>query len=360
MANILVERSSLENIAEAIREKNGTENTYKPSEMPQGVSSVYNAGYEQGKAESEGTEWVEDNSTIVYKKSCYGGGAGVSLYITENGTGIYRDNGTQQDGYFTPQWAYTNFNQIATYHGINTPKVIGIKQAEVVEDERVTTFGKGLFACMKNLKIVKLPQNITAIGDYCFVDCQTLKRIELPDTVVNLGAGVFRNCNSLEKIKIPSLVTSLKENSFSGCTSLKTVDGIERLESIGNNCFDGCVELQGSITFNAKLQSLLDNVFRNCFGITEFIFLGVPEQIKNTAFNNCVNVTNFSIPQGWNIDLYLIWMLNLNEECVQNITDNIADLTGLEGKIIKFHKDVKAKLTEEQIATITGKNWTLA
>lgn len=361
MANILVERSSLENIAEAIREKNGTENAYKPSEMPQGVSSVYNKGYEQGKAESEGTEWVEDNSTIVYDKHCYSGGSGVSLYITENGTGIYRDNGKLSSGnYFTPQWAYVNFNQIASFHGINTPKVIGIKQAEVVEDERVTTLGDNLFACMKNLKIVKLPQNITSIGKSCFTNCQTLKRIELPDTVDNLGSEVFRTCTSLEDFKIPNLVTSLKEHSFSGCTSLKTVDGIERLESIGANCFDCCVELQGSITFNAKLQSLLDNVFRNCFGITEFIFLGVPEQIKGTAFTNCVNVTNFSIPQGWNIDLYLNSMLNLNEECVQNITHSIADLTGLEGKIIQFHAAVKAKLSEEQIATITGKNWTLA
>ena len=326
----------------------------------QGYSEGYTKGYEQCKAELEGTEWVEDNSEVVYEKQCYANGQAISLYVTENGTGIYRDNGIHQDGYFTPQWAYANFNQIASFHGINTPKVIGIKQAEVVEDERVTTLGNNLFACMKNLKIVKLPQNITAIGNSCFTNCQTLKRIELPDTVDNLGSEVFRTCTSLEDFKIPNLVTSLKEYSFSGCTSLKTVDGIERLESIGANCFDGCVELQGSITFNAKLQSLLDNVFRNCFGITEFIFLGVPEQIKNTAFTNCVNVTNFSIPQGWNIDLYLNSMLNLNEECVQNITDNIADLTGLEGKIIQFRKDVKAKLTEEQIATITGKNWTLA
>lgn len=321
---------------------------------------VYNKGYEQGKAESEGTEWVEDNSTIVYKKSCYAGGAGVSLYITENGTGIYRDNGTQQDGYFTPQWAYTNFNQIALFHGINTPKVIGIKQAEVVEDERVTTLGDNLFACMKNLKVVKIPQNITALGYRVFVNCENLKTVSLPDSVPSLGSECFRSCYKLENFKIPASTTSLGKYVFVNCTSLKTVDGIERLESIGANCFDNCVELQGSITFNAKLQSLLDNVFRNCFGITEFIFLGVPEQIKNTAFTNCVNVTNFSIPQGWNIDLYLNTMLNLNKECVQNITDNIADLTGLEGKIIQFHGGVKAKLTDEQIATITGKNWTLA
>jgi len=326
----------------------------------EGYQEGYSKGYEQGKAEGEGTEWVEDNSAIVYDRHCYAGGQGISLYITENGTGIYRDNGSLNVGYFTPQWSYDNFNQITGTHVINTPKVIGIKQAEIVEDERVTTLGRSLFACMKNLRIVKLPQNITAIGNNCFAYCESLKRIELPDTVVNLGTNVFRNCNSLEKIKIPSLVTSLEQYSFSECTSLKTIEGIERLESIGTSCFDGCVELQGSITFNAKLQSLLSSVFRNCYGITEFIFLGVPEQISNTAFSSCVNVTNFSIPQGWNIDLYLHSMPNLKEECVQNITHNITDLTGLESKILQFHANVKAKLTDEQIATITVKNWTLA
>lgn len=321
---------------------------------------VYNAGYENGKAESEGTEWVEDNSTIVYEKNCYAGGQGVSLYITENGTGIYRDNGTQQDRYFTPQWVYTDSNQIAMFHGINTPKVIGIKQAEVVEDERVTTLGNNLFACMKNLKVVKIPQNIISIGNNCFAGCRSLKKVELPESVNSIGTNAFRSCNNLESFKIPNLVTSLKGYSLSGCTSLKTIEGIERMESIGGNCFDECVELSGSITFNAKLPSLTSNAFRNCFVVTEFVFLGVPEKVENTVFTNCVGVTNFSIPQGWNIDLYLNFMLNLNEECVQNITDNIADLTGLEGKIIRFHADVKAKLTEEQIATITGKNWTLA
>lgn len=40
MANILVEQASLENIADAIREKNGTQNTYKPSEMSQAIKDI--------------------------------------------------------------------------------------------------------------------------------------------------------------------------------------------------------------------------------------------------------------------------------------------------------------------------------
>lgn len=50
----------------------------------------------------------------------------------------------------------------------------------------------------------------------------------------------------------------------------------------------------------------------------------------------------------------------LSDESIQSILDGLADLTGVDAQTITFHSDVKAKLTEDQIVTITGKNWTLA
>ena len=40
MANVLIESQTMTDIANAIREKNGAENTYKPSEMPQAVRNI--------------------------------------------------------------------------------------------------------------------------------------------------------------------------------------------------------------------------------------------------------------------------------------------------------------------------------
>ena len=51
---------------------------------------------------------------------------------------------------------------------------------------------------------------------------------------------------------------------------------------------------------------------------------------------------------------------NLDDTTIQNIIDGLADLTGGTAKTIALHKNVKAKLTETQIASITSKNWTLA
>ena len=50
----------------------------------------------------------------------------------------------------------------------------------------------------------------------------------------------------------------------------------------------------------------------------------------------------------------------LTNESVQNIIDCLKDLTGTTTQTLTLHADVKAKLTEEQIASITAKNWTLA
>lgn len=50
----------------------------------------------------------------------------------------------------------------------------------------------------------------------------------------------------------------------------------------------------------------------------------------------------------------------LSAESVQSIIDGLADLTGATAQTLTLHADVKAKLTDTQIATITGKNWTLA
>ena len=49
----------------------------------------------------------------------------------------------------------------------------------------------------------------------------------------------------------------------------------------------------------------------------------------------------------------------LTDKSIQSIIDALADLTGKTSAKVTFHPTVKAKLTEEQLATIESKNWTL-
>lgn len=96
----------------------------------------------------------------------------------------------------------------------------------------------------------------------------------------------------------------------------------------------------GKITTIDKLIVDEGNVFTNTFlnqkGLTNITFEGVI-------------ASNISFAQS-NL---------LTEASVQSIIDHLKDLTEATAQTLTFHADVGAKLTDEQKATITTKNWTL-
>ena len=58
MANVLVQEYSLQSIADAIRSKNGTQNTYKPSQMADAIESIPSGGITPS-----GTKSITENGT---------------------------------------------------------------------------------------------------------------------------------------------------------------------------------------------------------------------------------------------------------------------------------------------------------
>ena len=79
-------------------------------------------------------------------------------------------------------------------------------------------------------------------------------------------------------------------------------------------------------------------IFNNCDNLKEVRFK--PNTIScNAPFNGSANFTN---------------------ETIESIINGLVDLSGLTSKTLTLHTNVKAKLTETQLAIITGKNWTLA
>lgn len=52
--------------------------------------------------------------------------------------------------------------------------------------------------------------------------------------------------------------------------------------------------------------------------------------------------------------------LNLTDETIQNIIDGLADLTGATAQTLTLHATVGAKLTDDQKAAASAKNWTIS
>lgn len=82
--------------------------------------------------------------------------------------------------------------------------------------------------------------------------------------------------------------------------------------------------------------------------------------VFTSSFYGCANLENIIFVGEIGKSLNIASSPKLSDASIQSIIDCLVDLTGETAQVLTFYADVKAKLTEAQIAQITSKNWTLA
>jgi hypothetical protein len=222
MANVLVAETSLQGIANAIREKNGTEDTYRPSEMPQAILDIEGGG---------GVDNLKYVKTVTFSDS-----------ISEITEPIFLDlsNATSLVGAFSPI-------------PINSPK-ISIKVSDLCTNFgsafRYNTDSDG----MKELEIIGDTSNIT---DYSrmFYARKTIETIkgELDFSKCTNVLNMFYNCLALREVT-PKAGTIKLSISFSSSPNLTN----ESKQAI----FDGLstVETTQTLTLNNQVKILQSQV----------------------------------------------------------------------------------------------------
>lgn len=246
MARVFVNDTTLTDIADAIREKLDTEQTYKPSEMAEAVRGIQSGG--SGESLTEYMVSLDG----AFRNSVFAEGTEIDLRV-----------GTKLEN---PNYNVNGFRQI--------------------------------FMQSSNLKKVKMttkPSDISANLQNLFYACAELEVVDWTDFALKIGTFT---------------------QAFGGCNTLKEIKGVIDLSSctVTSGTFSNCYALE-SVTFKEKS-----------------IYV--------------------------NIDIR--YAQNLSDDSIQSIIDGLADLTGSTAQTLTLHATVKAKLSEEQIATITSKNWTLA
>ncbi len=184
---------------------------------------------------------------------------------------------------------------------------------------------------------IDIPEGTPAIGSQVFNQCRNLTSVTIPNSVTNIGSYAFTNCNSLANLTIPTGVTRILTNVFYGCSSLTSIEIPNGVVSIGTNAFTNCSSLI-SLTIPASVTSIEGNSFADC------------SSLSNVTLGNGFNANGLNLSAS---TLYSI-------DTIVAVLDALADRTSQVAYTLIFGSTNLAKLSNEQIAIATEKNWTLA
>lgn len=198
--------------------------------------------------------------------------------------------------------------------------------------------------------------NVETLPINAFQNCFGLIDANFPK-VTSTGQYVFENCYYLENVNL-SNVKELGSTTFYSCQRLKNIDA-SLVEKIGQQTFYGCKSLE-IIDFPMVQTVAAYNVFYGCnnlktINLPNWTTISDNNQMTST-FYNCSSLENITLGNDFiNVNVSFAHSSLLTDESIQNIINALATVET--AKTLTLHADVKAKLTEEQLAIIAGKNW---
>ena len=147
------------------------------------------------------------------------------------------------------------------------------------------------------LQKVEIGTGVTSIGDYAFYNCTSLASVVIPNGVTSIGNSAFYNCTSLASVVIPNGVTSIGSSAFYSCTFLASVVIPNDVTSIGSNAFYRCYSL-ASVVIPNGVTSIGSNAFYSCTSLASVVIPNGVTSIVNYAFSSCASLVSVVIPNG--------------------------------------------------------------
>lgn len=312
MGKVVIEESSLANIALAIRYKNGEETLYLPSEMAEAILALELGEDHVDRILAPILARTSDCPTTVLFPSDIDIIGDYAFYkhpriqsVTANGAesiGIYAFH-------TNPQLQTGNFNS-------------------------ATSIGNYAFYEDTNLRTMNIP-SATDIGQYAFYNDVSLQELSCRD-LINIGQYAFYNCGGLQTIGLTdfSAVKTIGASAFYNCQQLVLDEVAFRdIESIGSNAF----------YYATKMKKL---------SIPAFSLSSNKKVIDNDAFYYCTGLEKVDLELGSSSDTYIAtYGNNLFQGCgapIQKFTVTI------NGKFSKGTKMFYGAYIDELILPTTG------
>ena len=211
----------------------------------------------------------------------------------------------------------------------------------------------------RSIQTIEIP-SVSSIGKSAFQSCTKLTSVIIPDSVTSIGDSAFYDCTRLTSVTIPNSVTSIEARAFHNCSSLTSVTIGNSVVMVGAWAFDGCKSLT-SIEIPDSVKTIGDFAFQYCTSLTIVTLPNSVTIIGNTTFQYCRNLENVTFENGFNCSgLNLSASTKFSVDTMIAMFNALADRTGLSAYKLTLGNTNLAKLSNEQIAIATEKNWTLA
>ena len=190
---------------------------------------------------------------------------------------------------------------------------------------------KYLFAGMKSLQTIELPNSMKEIDGSLFWECSSLVSLTLPSELTSIGVSSLRDCPNLMSIKIdknnpyycsdgailfnkdkskiilakktldaysiPSSVTQIQSYAFAGCNSLVYLTLPSGVTLIGKSAFYGCSSLR-SLTLPSGVTQIGDWAFFGCSSLESLTLPSGVTQIGELTFFGCSGLYSLTLPSG--------------------------------------------------------------
>ena len=335
MAIITTDNAYYSAIASAIRSKNGSSATYKPSEMADAVSAITGGGGITPAAQKD-VNFYDYDGTCLYSFTLAEAAALSALPDAP-------DHSTDTIPLTFQEWNYTlaQINALtqktdvgATYITTDGKTHLTIKIAELgrmvvplyfsqtVANGVTIDWGDGsatqtmagtgqkntthTYAMTGTYDItLDVASDCTmTIGQgtssYCVlgstdnngkVYCNMLQSVRIGSRAL-ISTYAFYTCYSLASITIPSSVTSIGDYAFQNCYSLASISIPSSVTSIGTYAFRYCYSL-ASISIPSGVTSIGDYAFYTCYSLASITIPSSVTSIGNYAFSSCYGVAHY-------------------------------------------------------------------
>lgn len=205
MTIVTIDETNLTNIANAIREKNGSVATYKPNQMAAAIQDI--------SASEDLTNELDTQKTLLDNQTDK---LAIAINTLKN-KASGGDTSEIEDAFLTKTLTGDYYNDRITYLAYGAMAYHDVTSASF---PNVTDIGNSAFYNCGNLITLNLPK-VTNIQNYGIRTCISLKELILP-SLYSMGSYAFESNKALELADL-GIVRSIGSSTFSGCTSLKTL-----------------------------------------------------------------------------------------------------------------------------------------